>query len=220
MEVLYTAEATATGGRKNGHAYSSDGAIDVQINPPKEVGGSGEGTNPEQLFAAGYSSCFHNALILVGNREGYDLTGSTVSAKVGIGPNRQRGYGLAVALSVSLPVIDQDIARNAECDVLARRGDSVPARGDADEAGQIGRPEFLEPLRRLADGGLPCTLLQISAGPIERTATRVPDRANRPACPERSVPVARRALVPAVAEDDPAGGLGDGRARGPDHRRH
>ncbi|MFL6269399.1 MAG: organic hydroperoxide resistance protein, partial [Actinomycetes bacterium] len=57
MEVLYTAEATATGGRKNGHAYSSDGAIDVQINPPKEVGGSGEGTNPEQLFAAGYAAC-------------------------------------------------------------------------------------------------------------------------------------------------------------------
>ena len=60
MEVLYTAEATATGGRKNGHAYSADGAIDVQINPPNEVGGSGEGTNPEQLFAAGYAACFDN----------------------------------------------------------------------------------------------------------------------------------------------------------------
>lgn len=74
------------------------------------LGGDGNGTNPEQLFAAGFSSCFHNALILVGNRAGYDLTGSTVTAKVGIGPNKQRGYGLAVALSVSLPVLDPDLA--------------------------------------------------------------------------------------------------------------
>ena len=69
MDVLYTAEATATGGRKNGHAWSSDGAIDVEINPPKEVGGSGEGTNPEQLFAAGYAACFDNALASVARME-------------------------------------------------------------------------------------------------------------------------------------------------------
>lgn len=62
------------------------------------------------MFAAGYSSCFHNALVLVGRRSGFDLTGSTVAAKVGIGPNAQRGYGLAVALSISLPVLDQDVA--------------------------------------------------------------------------------------------------------------
>jgi Ohr subfamily peroxiredoxin len=67
-------------------------------------------TNPEKLFAAGYGSRFHNALVLVGRREGYDLTGSTVAAKVGIGPDRQRGYGLAVALSVSLLVLDAQVA--------------------------------------------------------------------------------------------------------------
>lgn len=108
-KIMYVAEATAHGGR-NGYVSSQDGQIDLKVAMPPELGGDGNGTNPEQLFAAGYSACFHNALILVGNRAGYDLTGSTVAAKVGIGPNKQRGYGLAVALSVSLPVLDADIA--------------------------------------------------------------------------------------------------------------
>ncbi|MFF7266688.1 organic hydroperoxide resistance protein [Streptomyces sp. JV178] len=108
-KIMYVAEATAHGGR-DGYITSQDGHIDLRVAMPPELGGDGNGTNPEQLFAAGYSSCFHNALVLVGRREGYDLTGSTVAAKVGIGPNKQRGYGLAVALSVSLPVLDQDIA--------------------------------------------------------------------------------------------------------------
>ncbi|MGW5659404.1 organic hydroperoxide resistance protein [Streptomyces sp. NPDC003758] len=108
-KIMYVAEATAHGGR-DGYVTSQDGHIALKVAMPPELGGDGSGTNPEQLFAAGYSSCFHNALILVGNREGYDLTGSTVAAKVGIGPNRQRGYGLAVALSVSLPVLDQEVA--------------------------------------------------------------------------------------------------------------
>jgi Ohr subfamily peroxiredoxin len=77
---------------------------------PRALGGDGRGTNPEQLFAAGYSACFHNALVLVGRRAGYDLSGSTVAAKVGIGPNKARGYGLAVALNVSLPLVDQELA--------------------------------------------------------------------------------------------------------------
>ncbi|MDF3302804.1 organic hydroperoxide resistance protein [Streptomyces tropicalis] len=106
---MYVAEATAHGGR-DGFVTSQDGRIDLQVAMPPELGGDGSGTNPEQLFAAGYSSCFHNALILAGQRSGYDLAGSTVAAKVGIGPNRHRGYGLAVALSVSLPVLDPDLA--------------------------------------------------------------------------------------------------------------
>ena len=109
VDVLYTAVATAENGR-DGRVATDDGKLDVVVNPPKELGGSGAGTNPEQLFAAGYSACFHNALVLVGRRAGLDLTGSTVAAKVGIGPNKQRGYGLAVALSVSLPVLDQGVA--------------------------------------------------------------------------------------------------------------
>ncbi|MFE9171384.1 organic hydroperoxide resistance protein [Streptomyces kebangsaanensis] len=108
-KIVYVAEATAHGGR-DGYVTSQDGHIGLKVTMPPALGGTGEGTNPEQLFAAGYSSCFHNALILAGNRAGYDLTGSTVAAKVGIGPNEQRGYGLAVALSVSLPVLDPDVA--------------------------------------------------------------------------------------------------------------
>ncbi|WP_371661906.1 organic hydroperoxide resistance protein [Streptomyces sp. NBC_00280] len=108
-KIMYVAEATAHGGR-DGDVTSQDGQLALKVAMPPQMGGDGNGTNPEQLFAAGYSSCFHNALVLVGRREGYDLTGSTVAAKVGIGPNKQRGYGLAVALSVSLPILDQDIA--------------------------------------------------------------------------------------------------------------
>ncbi|MEU0739065.1 organic hydroperoxide resistance protein [Streptomyces sp. NPDC006134] len=108
-KIMYVAEATAHGGRE-GHVTSQDGRLELKVAMPPQLGGDGDGTNPEQLFAAGYSSCFHNALIMVGNRAGYDLSGSTVAAKVGIGPNRQRGYGLAVALSVSLPVLDAGLA--------------------------------------------------------------------------------------------------------------
>ncbi|MFG3659676.1 organic hydroperoxide resistance protein [Streptomyces sp. NPDC047706] len=108
-KIMYVAEATSHGGRE-GYVTSQDGQIELKVAMPPELGGDGNGTNPEQLFAAGYSTCFHNALILVGNRSGYDLTGSTVAAKVGIGPNSRRGYGLAVALSVSLPVLDADVA--------------------------------------------------------------------------------------------------------------
>jgi Ohr subfamily peroxiredoxin len=108
-KIMYVAEATAHGGR-DGYVTSQDGQLELRVAMPPALGGDGNGTNPEQLFAAGYSSCFHNALVMVGRRSGFDLSGSTVAAKVGIGPNKLRGYGLAVALSVSLPVVDQDLA--------------------------------------------------------------------------------------------------------------
>ncbi|MEV6169440.1 organic hydroperoxide resistance protein [Streptomyces sp. NPDC051954] len=108
-KIVFVAEATAHGGR-DGYVTSQDGQIELKVAMPPELGGDGNGTNPEQLFAAGYSACFHSALVMVGRREGYDLSGSTVATKVGLGPNKQRGYGLAVALSVSLPVLDADIA--------------------------------------------------------------------------------------------------------------
>ncbi|MEU0374095.1 organic hydroperoxide resistance protein [Streptomyces sp. NPDC006283] len=108
-KIMYVAEATAHGGR-DGYVTSHDGQIELRLAMPPALGGDGRGTNPEQLFAAGYSSCFHNALVLVGRRAGLDLTGSTVAAKVGIGPNGSGGYGLAVALNVSLPLVDQDLA--------------------------------------------------------------------------------------------------------------
>ncbi|MGZ0146265.1 organic hydroperoxide resistance protein [Kribbella sp. WER1] len=102
-KVLYTAKATADGGR-DGKVATDDGKLDVTVAPPVEMGGTGNGTNPEQLFAAGYAACFHSALKVVARRARLDVEGSTVTAEVGIGPiNGGAGYGLEVALVVSLP---------------------------------------------------------------------------------------------------------------------
>ena len=104
-KVLYTAIATAEGGR-DGHTATNDGKLDVKLAPPVELGGPAEGvgTNPEQLFAAGYSSCFHSALKLVAQRLKLDPEGSTVTARVGIGPiEGSPGFGLTVELDVTLP---------------------------------------------------------------------------------------------------------------------
>jgi Ohr subfamily peroxiredoxin len=108
---LYTARATATGGR-SGHAVSDDGILDVDLRPPKEMGGPGGATNPEQLFAAGYAACFQSALGVVGRREGTDTSQSMVEADVTIGPVRGGAYGLAVTIRVSIPGADPAIARS------------------------------------------------------------------------------------------------------------
>jgi lipoyl-dependent peroxiredoxin len=107
---LYTARATATGGR-SGHAVSDDGILDLDLKPPKEMGGPGGATNPEQLFAAGYAACFQSALAVVGRREGVDTSDSTVEADVTIGTIPGGGYGLAVALRVSIPGADAETTR-------------------------------------------------------------------------------------------------------------
>ena len=104
-KVLYTAVATAEGGR-DGHTATDDGKLDVKVTPPPELGGAAGavGTNPEQLFAAGYSSCFHSALKLVAQRMKLDAERSTVTARVGIGPiEGSPGFGLTVELDVALP---------------------------------------------------------------------------------------------------------------------
>lgn len=102
MDVLYTAEATAWGGRE-GRAASSDGALDVQLRIPKELGGPGGGTNPEELFAAGYAGCFHSALKRVAAGMELDVSESAITARVGLGTNGAGGFGLAVALEAELP---------------------------------------------------------------------------------------------------------------------
>ncbi|MDL2079443.1 organic hydroperoxide resistance protein [Streptomyces sp. GXMU-J15] len=108
-DVLYTAVATAENGR-DGRVATDDGRLDVVVNPPREMGGSGAGTNPEQLFAAGYSACFQGALGVVARQEGADITGSTVTAKVGIGRNDD-GFGLIVEISAHIPNVDGESAR-------------------------------------------------------------------------------------------------------------
>ena len=83
IEVVYTAESTSTGGGRDGHVTSADGKIDLDTRPPKEMGGSGEGTNPEQLFAAGYSACFLGAFHAAGKQLGKDTKDAAVSTSVG-----------------------------------------------------------------------------------------------------------------------------------------
>ena len=102
-KVLYTAEATVTGGRVNGHGVTSDGALDVQLRTPKEMGGEGDGTNPEQLFAVGYAACFESALGVVARREQVEVGDVSIDSRVSLLPTEERGFKLAVELDVTLP---------------------------------------------------------------------------------------------------------------------
>ncbi len=110
MDILYTAVAHATGEGRNGHAATDDGVLDVDLAIPKELGGSGGATNPEELFAAGYAACFHSALKRVAQQDKLDVTGTEVSASVGIGMLPSGGFGLAVELDVHAPALDHDTA--------------------------------------------------------------------------------------------------------------
>ena len=105
MNILYTAEATATGGRE-GHVATTDGALTVDLAVPKELGGPGGlATNPEQLFAAGYAACFHSALKRVAGGKKIDVEGSSITAQVGLGVDGQ-AFGLAVTLVGAFPTLD------------------------------------------------------------------------------------------------------------------
>lgn len=115
MKVLYKASVTTTGGREHGHSVASDGHLDVKLTAPKEMGGSGgEGTNPEQLFAAGYSGCFLSALKATAQKEKVEVPDDTsVTAQVGIGPSDGgKGYELDVELHISLPGMENAAARD------------------------------------------------------------------------------------------------------------
>jgi len=113
VDVKYRAEGTAWGGRE-GHAASSDGRLDLQLSIPKELGGDGgQGTNPEQLFAVGYSACFHSALKLTASKEHVDVSESAVTVRVGIGPNDAGdGFALRVEIVGELPGVPADQAHS------------------------------------------------------------------------------------------------------------
>lgn len=108
MKIMYTAVATAEGGR-NGHARSDDGVLDVTLATPKAMGGAGAvGTNPEQLFAAGYAACFQSAMMFVAGQKKLDTSGCRVTAHVGIGMREDGpGFGLTVHHDVALPALPQ-----------------------------------------------------------------------------------------------------------------
>ena len=121
-EVLYTSEATSTGGR-DGTVKSSDGVIDVDLKVPKEMGGpGGAATNPEQLFAAGYAACFEGAMRYVASQKKIAIPADTsVTAHVGIGPREGSGFAIQAKLEVNLPGVDdataQEIVKTAHEDV-------------------------------------------------------------------------------------------------------
>jgi osmotically inducible protein OsmC len=121
VNVLYRTAATATGGR-DGHAATADGALDVQLATPRELGGAGgPGNNPEQLFAAGYSACFLGAMKFVASQGGPRVPAETsVKAEVGIGPRSEGGFGLEVALTVTLPGMPR-----AEAETLVEKAHQV-----------------------------------------------------------------------------------------------
>jgi lipoyl-dependent peroxiredoxin len=119
-KILYTAEAVSTGAGRNGHVTTPDGRLDLDMRFPKELGGDGQGANPELLFAAGYAACFHSALQLIARNAKADITGSTVTARVGIGPEDGGAFGLEVTLVVGLPNVPA-----AEAAALARSAHEV-----------------------------------------------------------------------------------------------
>jgi osmotically inducible protein OsmC len=110
FQALYTAHASATGGR-DGHVTSSDQVLDLDVRVPRELGGSGGAyTNPEQLFAAGYAACFDSALNRVIRMDKVKTGTTTVTAGVSIGQLETGGFGLAVTLQVNVPGVDQTVA--------------------------------------------------------------------------------------------------------------
>ncbi|WP_312804714.1 organic hydroperoxide resistance protein [Agrobacterium cavarae] len=115
MPILYTTKATATGGGREGNSKTEDGVLDVTLTVPKELGGNGaHGTNPEQLFATGYSACFLGALRVVAGKEKVKLPDDTaVTASVGVGPREDGGgFGIDVSLKVNIPGLDKAAAED------------------------------------------------------------------------------------------------------------
>lgn len=133
MTPLYTATATASGGR-NGHVQSDDGVISFDLAIPESMGGpGGEKSNPEQLFAAGYSACFHSAIQFVAGQQKLDASGSSVTGHVGIGQNDAGpGFKLGVVLDVSLPNLSQDQAEKLVHDAHQVCPYSNATRGNID----------------------------------------------------------------------------------------
>ncbi|SFD68303.1 organic hydroperoxide resistance protein [Roseivivax sediminis] len=112
-KIVYSISATAHGGGRDGQAKTEDGAIDLKMRPPKEMGGSGDGANPEQLFATGYAACFLGAMRHYAGQKKVEIPDdASVTAEVGIGPREDTGFGLSVSIKVSLPGMDRATAED------------------------------------------------------------------------------------------------------------
>ena len=136
--VLYTAEATAAGGRE-GHVRTSDGRVDVDLDVPQEMGGQpGPGTNPEQLLAAAWSACFQSVLLRLAAGKNLDVADSRLTARIGIGPVPRGGFGLVAALDLEAP----RLSREAAAELMRRAHEACPysraTRGNVDVTLTIG----------------------------------------------------------------------------------
>ncbi|MFI9006089.1 organic hydroperoxide resistance protein [Actinosynnema sp. NPDC053489] len=132
MPVVYTAVVVSSGDGRQGVVASEDGAFELQLAAPKEVGGSGAGSNPEQLFAAGYAACFHSALRLVARAAGTTLTDDTVTASVDLVRDDESGYHVAVRLVVALPGVERRVAEELAEQAHQRCPYSKATRGNID----------------------------------------------------------------------------------------
>jgi osmotically inducible protein OsmC len=108
--TLYTAKAHVTGGRAEGHGRTEDGALEVDLRLPAEMGGTGGGTNPEELFAVGYAACFEGALGVVARRTKVEAGDAAIDSEVSLSPNGSGGFLLSVALNVNLPSVEDPAA--------------------------------------------------------------------------------------------------------------
>jgi osmotically inducible protein OsmC len=121
-KFLYTAEATVTGGRE-GHGRTSDGRLDVDLDVPAEMSGTGgPGTNPEQLFAVGYAACFQSSMMRYSSMRKVDLSGTSITARIGIGPLKSGGLGLAASLDLDTP----QISRADAVELMERAHETCP----------------------------------------------------------------------------------------------
>jgi lipoyl-dependent peroxiredoxin len=135
--ALYTAEAHVTGGRAQGHGRTSDGALEVDLRAPTEMGGEGGGTNPEELFAVGYAACFESALGAVARRRKVDAGDVAIDSNVSLYPNEDRGFELGVELAVTLPAIE--LGATAPNPPAAAGGSAVPLGGGSISRGRVPR---------------------------------------------------------------------------------
>ena len=139
---VYTAQATAYGDGRDGHVTSDDDVLDLDLAVPKEMGGpGGDLTNPEQMFAAGYAACFHGALKRAGSQVKADLTGSTVTATVGLRPPAAPGLELAVALQVAAPALSHKQAEELVALAHQRCPYSNATRGNIPVTVEVARSE-------------------------------------------------------------------------------
>ena len=111
LSILYTAEALSTGGGRRGHVATTSGRINLEMAVPKEMGGSGDGANPEELFAAGYAACYHSALQAAARAQKIAISGTSVGSRVHIVRNGEGGFDLAVDLEVVIPELDPATAQ-------------------------------------------------------------------------------------------------------------